>query len=250
MQYVRGVSYDDLRPSPEPQDDEQGEAAEAQGEADSEHGRPGHSWREMVTYPSWPRFWLPWGSMSFDPADLPLDDVGLRALGVIAVQAARVEWQLAGLRSIVDPSLTHQQHVRQGRPREHVRVIRAHLRANESWAGPGPTTETIWWAEEAERLLVERGNILHLGWLMGDGDVVPGEAVTGLHHKTGAQRTLHQADLDDLGHRLGVHAAAGFVYWLFAMQDLIAAPDDPWISLQDDGGSMDAAPDDVAGPSE
>ncbi len=37
MQFQRGVWYDELRPSPEPQDDEQGDADEAHGHPDGEH---------------------------------------------------------------------------------------------------------------------------------------------------------------------------------------------------------------------
>jgi hypothetical protein len=62
--------------------------------------------------------------------------------------------------------------------------------------------------------------------------------VIGRHHKTGEETTVHQRDLDDLGLRLGIHAAVGYGYWIFAMQGLIAAPDDPWMAVQHDGAAM------------
>lgn len=49
---------------------------------------------------------------------------------------------------------------------------------------------------------------------------------------------MEQDDLDGL--RLGLHAAAGYGYWIFAMQDLLSAEDDRWIAAEDDGGTADA----------
>lgn len=36
-----------------------------------------------------------------------LTDEALRLIGAIGVESARLEWQLAGLHSIVDPTITH-----------------------------------------------------------------------------------------------------------------------------------------------
>ena len=62
---------------------------------------------------------------------------------------------------MVDRSRSNDEHLRLARAGEHAKVIREYLEENESWAGPDATEETIWWAEQAERLLYERGSIMH-----------------------------------------------------------------------------------------
>jgi hypothetical protein len=157
--------------------------------------------------------------VEIEPAPLPLDDEALRALGVIAVQSARVEWQLAGLRSVVDKSRSHVEHLRSGRAVEHVRAIRRYLETNESWAGPDATSETALWAEQAGRLY-ERGNIMHSAWVI-DGDT----SLTRRNMRTGDDHPFDQAILDELGHRLGLHAATGYIYMFLAAPDLFNTDD-------------------------
>lgn len=159
------------------------------------------------------------------PASLPLDDRALQTLGVIAVQSARVEWQLAGLHAVIDTSRGHVEHVRKGRPDEHVKAIRVYFKSNKSWAGSGATAETIWWAEEAQRLLYQRGNIMHSSWVIDAEEESSAGRVTRRHMKTGEERPFDQAELDDLAYRLGLHAATGYAYMAFAMTDLFEIND-------------------------
>lgn len=157
--------------------------------------------------------------MAIDPAPLPLDDDALRAIGVIAVQAARVEWQLAGIRAVVDRSMSHEQHLRQGRAKDHAKAIRMYLEEHESWAGPEATAECIQWAEEAAQSLFERGNLVHSGWVTTTDD----DGVTQLarrHMKTGHEYPFSQPDLEELGLKLGELAATGYLFMAVAMTRL------------------------------
>ena len=43
--------------------------------------------------------------------------------------------------------------------------------------------------------------------------------------KTGEERPFDQAELDDLAHRLGLHAATGYTYMIFAATDLFEIDD-------------------------
>ncbi|MBB5788783.1 hypothetical protein [Jiangella mangrovi] len=160
--------------------------------------------------------------MAVDPAPLPLDDEALRAIGVIAVQSARVEWQLTGIRAVVDRSMSHEEHLRQGKAKAHAKTIRAYLQEHESWAGPEATAECIQWADEAAQLLFERGNLVHSGWVTTtDDDGV--FHLTRRHMKTGDEYPFSHTDLEELGHKLGMLATTGHMFMAVAMTKLFDA---------------------------
>jgi hypothetical protein len=147
--------------------------------------------------------------VAVEPASVALDEKALLALGLIAVQAARLEWFLVGLHAICDKSRTHEQHLKEGRPAEHAKAIAAFL---EPHRAHGPIVETIWWADEAVRLLKQRGDLMHSGWVVNDEGNVQSH-----HMRSGDRRDFSQVELDDLATRLGVHVAAGPAYWTFVI---------------------------------
>ena len=113
----------------------------------------------------------------------------------------------------------------EGRAKEHVKAIRRYM-APHAESGPisGPVSEAIWWAEEAERLLIERGNVMHSAWVV---DEATGTLES--HHMRSGRRTpFSQEALDGLAGRLGIHVAVGPAYWTFAIlaRDLGETPDD------------------------
>lgn len=63
------------------------------------------------------------GDDLFAPAPIALQDRALQALGVIAVQSARLEWALVGLHSILDDGKSHQEQMSEGRAKEHVKSM-------------------------------------------------------------------------------------------------------------------------------
>jgi RNA-splicing ligase RtcB len=71
--------------------------------------------------------------------------------------------------------------------------------------------------------LRRRGNLLHSSWVVQtDEDGAAVGEVTRRHMKTGDEHRVDQAELDHLGHRIGLHAATGYAYSAFAMVDLFA----------------------------
>ena len=150
------------------------------------------------------------GDDLFAPAPIALKNRALQALGVIAVQSARLEWALVGLRSILDDGKSHQEQMSEGRAKEHVKAIRRHL---TPFPDAGPVAETLRWAEDAQRLLTERGNVMHSGWVV--------DEATGMleshHMRSGRRDPFSQAAIDSLAERLGIHVAVGPAYWAFAI---------------------------------
>lgn len=144
----------------------------------------------------------------FEPAPVPVGDDALRALGVIAIQSARLEWFLVGLHALCDKSKTHQEHLREGRAAEHGKAI---IRLVEPYSSVPPIKESIWWVNEAVRLLGKRGDLMHSGWVTDDADAV----LQTFHMRTGERRPFDQAEMDDLAYRLGVHVASGPAHWFF-----------------------------------
>jgi hypothetical protein len=139
----------------------------------------------------------------------PLTDEALRLIGAIAVEAARLEWQLAGLRSVVDTSMTHEEALSVPHDRQ-VKEIRRHLeeRRDEIIGVPEEITE---WVSGALRLLKRRGDVMHSSWALGEAGVVESH-----HLKSGKREPVIPEMLADFAAELRQHVQMGVVLWLSA----------------------------------
>jgi hypothetical protein len=138
-----------------------------------------------------------------------LTDEALRLIGAIAVESARLEWQFAGLRSIVDPTITHIDALGVPHDRQ-VKEILGHLQARENDI-IGVPDEIIDWAKGALRLLKRRGDLMHSSWVLGEAG-----AVESHHLRSGRKEPVDPAPLAEFVDELREYVRTGVALWLSA----------------------------------
>jgi len=98
----------------------------------------------------------------------------LSLLGAIAVDSARIEWGLSGLlgflTNIAQDDALHLAIDRQ------VKEIKRGVKQVPGWEASLFAGAVLHWAGEAQRLLVERGNLMHSAWIVGS-DTEPADQV-------------------------------------------------------------------------
>lgn len=130
----------------------------------------------------------------------PLTDEALRLIGAIAVESARLEWQLAGLRRALDRSRSHVEFLAVPHDRQAKEIIRL-LREGDPIA---PKDEVIAWVRGASRLLACRGDLMHSSWVLG-----PAGGVETHHLKSGDRHPLNLDALRELLAELHDHVSIG-----------------------------------------
>ena len=166
----------------------------------------------------------------------PDDEEALKLIGAIAVESARLEAQLYGLRDILrghhsektDYSESH------NKVAKNCRKLAEQLKnvlTDEVADGIGK------WAMDASELLYQRGDLMHSTWILGD------TGVMSLHLRTRNTKPVDRNELEGLLERIRAHIELGPVAWLYAVlgSDIVAKVAE--VSADDSLATRDRFPD-------
>ena len=156
----------------------------------------------------------------FEPTMQPY----LPILGAVAVDAARIEWGLVGIRALLQPGRGFSEGFTIAHDRL-VRGIRGDLRTLD------PTMSAIWaptilhWVTVASSLLRTRGELMHSAWIVGTDSSTGQLTVYVRNHRVAEAKRQSVPEFQALAERLHTHMDAYPAIWTACTMLVGASPE-------------------------